>query len=485
MSRREFDRLLDALFIDDLSPEDGRRVDELLVNDDEFRRRYVATQLLRADLEWDAVSPPPALGDDVPALAPRPAGRLLRFLRRRTPFSISVAAVVICVLLAAMAFMTPPIYRAVTGGGEAPRELAPQVVAQLTGVHEAQWKAGPAGVLLLAGQRLELAQGLAELTFRSGARATLEGPAVLTLDGENAATLEAGRLTAVVEDSPSGFTIHTRLTSVVDLGTEFGVSVEGGDVRVHVFRGEVALEPSEYVDGRRVMAAGQSATIRAADGANISRHSDGQQFVRALPWRPYGGVFNVAAARHGGRVSSCSPLYQGSYAARAIDQFERQDPATAYRWAHGDLYHSATDADGNYFEVRFAREYVLQRIEIQGRVDYGPEEHLRHQNLNIELFDSDYHEVWDYVDAVGEPYSGVTTQYDTPPSFGEIDLTDDGLALSDRQRSAKFLRITQTKPQYLGLAEVRAIGAIAVAADDRNDDSATKINDGKQPTGRP
>ncbi len=461
----EYERLLDALFIDEPAEEVCRAVEELLQADEDFRRRYVQTQMLRADLEWEAVAPPLPVAAE-PA-APRGAARVLHFFARRTPFSITAAAVVIGLLLTALAFLTPPIYRAVIHSSDPPPEAPPQAVARLTGVYEAEWTSSPPETHLLAGRRIELKTGLAELTFRSGARATLEGPAVLVFDAANAATLKRGKLTAVVSPAAVGFAVHTPLASVVDLGTEFGVSV-GDDVKVYVYQGEVAVATSDAA-GRRVIAAGQSAIINAASSVTLESSLNGKQFVRALPWRPYGGVYNVAAARYGGRVSSCSPSYNNtSDPARAIDQYERREPAGAYRSDRGDLYHSALAAAGNHFEVMFGREYRLQRIEIQGRIDYQGQEHPRHQNLNIELFDSNYNEVWDYVDSIGQPYSGVTTQFDSPPSFGAIDLTDSGLALTDHERTAKYLRITQTQPEYLVLAEVRAIGRVPDADESKS-----------------
>ncbi len=90
--------------------------------------------------------------------------------------------------------------------------------------------------------RLTLESGVAEVTFNSGARIFLEGPAVLEVERPNRAFLERGKLTAEVPKPATGFVINTPRVNVVDLGTRFGVSVEkSGDTEVHVMQGVVEV----------------------------------------------------------------------------------------------------------------------------------------------------------------------------------------------------------------------------------------------------
>lgn len=90
--------------------------------------------------------------------------------------------------------------------------------------------------------RLTLESGVAEVTFNSGARVFLEGPAVLEVERPNRAFLASGRLTAEVPKPATGFVINTPRVNVVDIGTRFGVSVEsGGDTEVHVMQGVVEV----------------------------------------------------------------------------------------------------------------------------------------------------------------------------------------------------------------------------------------------------
>ncbi len=95
-----------------------------------------------------------------------------------------------------------------------------------------------------AGKILRLERGLAEIEFDQGARVILQGPAGLELISASSALLRYGVLTARVPDRARGFTVLSPGGKVVDLGTEFGLSVnDGGTTTVRVFKGEVEAFP--------------------------------------------------------------------------------------------------------------------------------------------------------------------------------------------------------------------------------------------------
>ena len=72
----------------------------------------------------------------------------------------------------------------------------------------------------------------------------LQGPAELVLVSGSEARLVHGTLTARVPTPARGFTILSPRGKVVDLGTEFGLSVDDeGDTTVRVFDGQVAAFP--------------------------------------------------------------------------------------------------------------------------------------------------------------------------------------------------------------------------------------------------
>jgi hypothetical protein len=95
---------------------------------------------------------------------------------------------------------------------------------------------------LREGDKLHLLSGLAQLEFYSGARIILQGPSEFTPTGPAGGRLESGRLTGKVEGGK--FQLITPAAKVVDLGTEFGVTVGPlSDTDVCVFVGEVEVQP--------------------------------------------------------------------------------------------------------------------------------------------------------------------------------------------------------------------------------------------------
>ena len=154
-------------------------------------------------------------------------------------------------------------------------------VAWLVNAQDIRWAEGrPLDGALRSGAVLRIERGLAELRFRSGARVVLEGPAGLELLSENSARLLRGRLTARVPEPAIGFTVFSPEGKVVDLGTEFGVSVgDGGAAEVVVFEGQVvASAPSR--DGVSLRK-DQAARLDAA-GVAVGVPAPGPRFVRAI-----------------------------------------------------------------------------------------------------------------------------------------------------------------------------------------------------------
>jgi hypothetical protein len=121
-------------------------------------------------------------------------------------------------------------------------------IAVLTRLVDVQWKPGQtplqAGSTLGPG-RIAIAGGLAQLEFLSGALVVLEGPAELELVSPERAVCKEGRLRSNVPPQAHGFTVAIPGMDVVDLGTEFALSVApGSDHQVHVLSGEVRLQPA-------------------------------------------------------------------------------------------------------------------------------------------------------------------------------------------------------------------------------------------------
>ncbi len=87
-----------------------------------------------------------------------------------------------------------------------------------------------------------LASGTARIKLDNGVILALSGPVEFELLNENRFQLDRGILRAYAPPAARGFTVVAADTEIVDLGTEFGVSVDKhNDVEVHVFTGEVVV----------------------------------------------------------------------------------------------------------------------------------------------------------------------------------------------------------------------------------------------------
>lgn len=120
-----------------------------------------------------------------------------------------------------------------------------------------------------------LLSGFVALKFDDGAEVLVEGPAEFTPLSAEKMLLHRGKVYAHVPNKSIGFTIDTPDSSVVDLGTDFGVEIlSDGSNEIHVFEGKVNLiagsntqsKASEIVTHRqaRKIEVG-SATIEAAE----------------------------------------------------------------------------------------------------------------------------------------------------------------------------------------------------------------------------
>ena len=154
-------------------------------------------------------------------------------------------------------------------------------VAKITATRNCLWNGSSQdlgfGATLVAGQRLDLAAGLVEVTFIDGAQVVLEGPVKFDVKATDLAELHEGRIAAVVPERARGFEVATHGLSVVDLGTEFGMLAEGEETEVHVFRGLVMA----YV----LDAAGQQVRTVELNTSEAARITPASSMVASIPAR--------------------------------------------------------------------------------------------------------------------------------------------------------------------------------------------------------
>ena len=122
----------------------------------------------------------------------------------------------------------------------------PANVAWLINAQDCRWVGSDQkpGRDMRSGKLLRLEQGLAEIEFERGARIILQGRCGVELVSATTVRLLYGTLTARVPVQARGFTVLAPSGRIVDLGTEFGLSVaDGGSTSVKVFTGLVEVFP--------------------------------------------------------------------------------------------------------------------------------------------------------------------------------------------------------------------------------------------------
>jgi hypothetical protein len=272
-------RLIDAYCGGTIDEEGLRRLESILLADAEARRLFVEYHGIHTELQfatWAKGATARALGL-VGHAAPegRPA-------RRWRPGRW--AALAAGVLIAAVAFAV--------GRGMLQRRpgVVGQNVAWLVNAQDCLWAGGESatpGRDMRAGKTLRLERGLAEIEFDRGARLILQGPAALELVSGNAARLLRGTMTVHVPPRARGFTIESPQGKVIDLGTEFGLAVDGrGATTVRVFEGTVEAAPLAGADpaGMVTLHEDQSARIdgRTVDLRPPGDGADAARYVRAI-----------------------------------------------------------------------------------------------------------------------------------------------------------------------------------------------------------
>jgi hypothetical protein len=179
--------------------------------------------------------------------------------------------------------------RASMNGAQSPSPNDSPVIARITGAEDAVWYAGNQPSTELAAGTLRLAEGIAHISMSQGAVLTLTAPAELELVAAQNVSLHSGTLKALVPRQAVGFEVVTPSSRVVDLGTEFDVSVdEAGATSVRVARGTVEMNATtnEAKEQTWRLGAGQFKWI-SADAADhldwrLSLTTSNQPFASTL-----------------------------------------------------------------------------------------------------------------------------------------------------------------------------------------------------------
>ena len=295
---RELIELVGVLCNDQLSEIQAERLESILDGDPEAQEVYRNYMALHAELFFQQGYASSSKEDNSNEVIPKPKtfGML-----RRIGWPLATAA---CLLIGTLlgGYLANPEFGLDSWQlGQQP-EFIPvsSPVAKVTGSRNCRWANSPTefgfGSQLFEGQRLQLQEGLVEVTFSSGARVILEAPADFVVATEDQSVLNEGRLTASIPDGSEGFQVAVPGLRLVDHGTEFGVLVDrAGNAEVHVFDGMLEgqfLTEAGTVD--RTLVWNPDSAVRIDPHHNHVRElvTRNVQFVRSLspPFGPSNGL---------------------------------------------------------------------------------------------------------------------------------------------------------------------------------------------------
>jgi hypothetical protein len=196
-------------------------------------------------------------------------------------------------------------------------------VATLIDSHQAQWADPSAdyivGKRLSAGNDLNvLKSGMIKIAFDYGAETIIEGPAMFSLRSAEQLYITAGKVYTYVPRQATGFIVETPSSKVVDLGTEFGISVDPrGESLIQMYRGKASV-----ISGRRgqtlnqvLLTEGNAGKVHSETGQFSSTTFDQNAFVQSfdsqknLVWR--GEKINLADMVGGGNGLGTGKLNTG------------------------------------------------------------------------------------------------------------------------------------------------------------------------------
>ena len=128
------------------------------------------------------------------------------------------------------------------------------------------------------GRKYELASGLMEITYDTGAKVILQGPVTYEVESTSGGFLAVGKLTGKMEnEAAKGFAVRTPTATVTDLGTEFGVEVcQNGLTTLaclpRFVEVQVIAADGKAEAGGQILHANESARVENTGNPNGSNH---------------------------------------------------------------------------------------------------------------------------------------------------------------------------------------------------------------------
>jgi hypothetical protein len=296
-----------------LLPGESERLELILAASREARSIFTAYMQLDAGLDWkirgsQSVAEVLERSRQTASCSMEP-GRLTQAVR---PVLMRMRSFSLLALAASLAFVVPSIAwfslhssRDTTGGvatadpktsNESAMPLPAadqQAVANIVQLSkECRWfveNRRSADGAVHAGDKVRLTRGQLRMDFACGATVTMRSPAALEVISPMRTRMVLGTLKAHVATGGEGFTVETPRTTVVDLGTDFGIDVSRhGSTDVIVFKGAVDLH-SDGVHGIK-----SRQRLIAGEGVRVSGEGTASRIVSILD-----SQFSMAESRRG------------------------------------------------------------------------------------------------------------------------------------------------------------------------------------------
>ena len=280
-----------------------------------------------------------------------------------------------------------------------------------------------------------LQSGLISLAGADGVELLVEGPAIAEWLGAQHIRLTSGTVVVRMPKGRSGFVVETAQMRVIDLGTEFGVSVSpSGDERVQVYGGRVRAEAAASGEAQELTAG--SALRCSAEGELAPAAFVEDRFTRRMPRTtpatPGGPLYNrsvlesVAVIRAAHEVSvdgqltewnrgtffksACEPPYAATY---FVEGGMMYDAAHLYVAAHVGDPEPMRNASRDGFQ--FAGGSVIVRLSTDRRLGWplkGINRQFRSQKPSRELL----------ADSTNEQVTSLVLWYDATSGQASLDL---------------------------------------------------------------
>lgn len=274
---KAFTGLMRDLVDGSLTDADAARLEAILLADrgarDEYRRWMGMEALLECGLAGGPTSQP--IGDAPSPDAHEAVGPTHGRPANGWPGRTAASWLVMTVGLASIGVAALGVKAALSG-----RAAASGAVATLSAATDAQLVDPLSGTAIemavgatLSSGPLRLDRGVVQLTFADGAVVAINAPAEVELVNARRVFLRRGRLVPLVPPRAKGFTVLSPGGEIIDLGTEFSVSVDAsGAAEIDVIDGEVVVAEGAAPDtGRRHLTLGYSASLPAGAAAPASR----------------------------------------------------------------------------------------------------------------------------------------------------------------------------------------------------------------------